>query len=148
MTVRSRVLAVARGAALAVAGFALLGASGPFSGAFTEFTSRLPAGSTTPKAGAACLGSPPALQLGTGNIGIPNSGKATTVVNFWGVERAADSSLVGYIVKTFNGHFWYVPPVPVRGEQIDERTAVDLVGAPFKYVGCFTKDLPLPQGDY
>jgi len=148
MRVRPRVLAVARGAALLAAGIILLGASGPFSGAFAEFTSRLPAGNTTPKANAACLGSPPTVQLGTGNVGTPYNGKATTVVDIWGVERAADSSLVGYIVKTFNGHFWYVPPIPMYGEQIDEQAAVDLVGAPFKYVGCFTKDLPLPQGDY
>ena len=129
-------------------GLALLGASGRSSGMLAEFTARLPAGSTAPKVNADCLGSRATMQLGTDNIGTPDNVKATTIVNIWGVERPSDSSLVGYILKTFNGHFWYVPPVPMRGEQIDEQAAAGWLDAHYKYVGCFTKDLPLPQGDY
>jgi hypothetical protein len=88
-----------------------------------------------PRAGATCFGS--VTNLGYDNIP-GGSGKPTTVVNIWAIERESDSSIVGYVAKTFNGSLWYEPPLTGLGyERIDDIAGSILESQRIKFVGCF-----------
>lgn len=132
---------------VSLAALALVGANS--SRSVATFASALPAGTAAPRVNGACLGSPATYQLGTDNIGQPDNVKSTTIVNIWGIERAADSSVVGYVIKTFNGWLWYLPPVPMPAQSIaDNYERAALLDPSLKIIGCFTHDLPLAKGDY
>lgn len=100
---------------------------------------KLHAGAMKPTPGARCNGSEAA--LGSSNVG--ENGAATTAVNIWAIERPSNHSVIGYVVKSFDGKFWYEPPVPgLSYEEISETSASILGRQTFVFDGCFSTDLP------
>lgn len=102
-------------------------------------TSLLPPGTNAPRPGATCGASSTA--LGTSNVS--GSGRATSAVNVWVIQRTSDDATAGYIVKAENGSLWYEPPL--RGlnyEPLDEVSIGVLAHQAVRFVGCFTSDLP------
>ena len=115
---------------------ALLAANPP---AEPPLVTHLPAGIQAPKVGARCFDSEAA--LGTSNV--QGSGAASTVVNIWAIERPSDSSIVGFVIKAFDGSYWYESPVPgFDYERVDAPRASILILGRLKMVGCFRSDLP------
>jgi len=114
-----------------------------------ELEGRFTTGSmvTTPRAGAQCMGSIAA--LGTSNIGAANADgiqndKATSVVNIWAMNRKPYGTIVGYIVKTYDGTLWYEPPVDgLQSQKLGDDQSRMLANQPITFVGCFKRDLPL-----
>lgn len=79
--------------------------------------------------------------LGTANV--YGSGARTTAVNIWMIKPQGSSVVLGYLIKAFNGTFWYEPPVPGVGYQQVSVAAMAMIERQHLTIeGCFTGDLP------
>lgn len=95
----------------------------------------LPKGSNVPTVGATCHGSS---ALGTSNT--YGSGKATTIVNIWEITEPKSGSTLGWLVKSFDGRFWYEDPLHWKYHLINSLDEA-VFAHEFTFVPCFSHDL-------
>jgi hypothetical protein len=65
---------------------------------------------------------------------------ATSVVNVWLIRNKANER-EGWVIKTFDGTFWYGAPIGLSAQKVDDAYATRLSSADFHLTGCFKGDL-------
>ena len=69
--------------------------------------------------------------------------KPSTVVNIWAIQRRSDASVVGYVVKTFDGALWYEAPISgLDAQKLGDVQSHMLANQPLTFRSCFRNDLP------